>query len=210
MKKLIRLFLTLLCCIIVITASASASTIYPLPSSVSLNKLGGLELPVDIVWDSGWEAKMTIYAYDSYSRTDLYGLRAGDSIVISGRREYVYSANWEGDMLWINNNHENCYSFYDEYGTGVYTCMDAYYHTGSSAIGVIIIDPNIRFTCLDYLDYANMCSRDNPKVYASNDFIKMLKTDRAGFRKNYSYALFDANNLPQVIYRYYSAIETYN
>lgn len=207
MKRTICLLFTLF--FLTATISASAATIYPLPSSVSINQLGGLELPVDVVWDRGWEAKMTVYAYDSFSSRDLHNLRAGDSIVISGRHEYVYSVNWDGDMLWINDNYENCYSFYDEYGTGAYTCMDGYYHTASSAIGVIIIDPNVRFSCLDYLDLVNMCYRDPPFVYSSSDFINLLKTDKAGFRKNYTYALFDANSMPQVIYRYYSAIESY-
>ena len=60
-----------------------------------------------------------------------------------------------------------------------------------------------------YLDLVNMCYRDSPFVYSSSDFINLLKTDKAGFRKNYTYALFDANSMPQVIYRYYSAIESY-
>jgi len=83
------------------------------------------------------------------------------------------------------------------------------YHTAYSVIGTLIIDPNINFTCLDYLDPVNMCSRDTPLVYSNYDFYQVLKMDPVGFRMNYTFALFDAKNLPQIIYRYYSAIESY-
>ena len=201
-------FLCILLCKALIS-SASAATIYPMPSSVNLAHLEGKELPVDITWESEYEARMTIYGQDFYSKQELANVRVGDQILISGKLHNVLSANWAGDSLQINENAENCFAFFDESGTGAYTCMDGYYHTAASVIGALIIDPNIRFTCLDYLDAVYMCSRDTPLVYSNYDFFQVLKTDPTGFRMNYTYALFDANNLPQIIYRYYSAIESY-
>ena len=189
--------------------SASAATIYPMQNSVSIGRLQGLELPVDISWEGGWEARVTIYSYDLYSGSDLSRIRPGDSIMIDGRLENVLTVEWDGNMLWINGNFENSWSFYDETGNGSYTCMDGYYHTASSAIGVVIIDPNVRFTCQDYLDLANDRYRDPPLVYSPNEFIEVLKKDGSHFHKHYTFALFNMDNMPQVIYRYYSAIESY-
>ena len=208
MKKAPLFLICLLLCS-ALAVSASAATVYPLPSSISIGNLRGQELPVDITWEGGWEARMTIYAQDFYSASDLAGLRVGDSILIEGRLESVRSIVREGDSLMINETAENCYSFYDEYGNGTFSCTDSYFHTTSSVIGALVIDPNIRFTCLDYLDRENMSYRDPPLVYSPNEFIEVLKTDRTGFRSNFTYALFDADNLPKMIYRYYSAIESY-
>ena len=192
-----------------LAVSSSAATIYPMQNSVSIGHLQGLELPVDISWEGGWEARVTIYSYDLYSGSDLSRIRPGDSIMIDGRLENVITVEWDGNMLWINGNFENSWSFYDETGNGSYTCMDGYYHTASSAIGVVIIDPNVRYTCQDYLDLANDCYRDSPLVYSPNEFIEVLKKDGSHFRKHYTFALFNMDNMPQVIYRYYSAIESY-
>ena len=126
-----------------------------------------------------------------------------------GKLEKVYTAEWEGDTFWINGNMQYSWSFYQEAGQSGYTCMDGYYHTASSAIGVVIIDPNTRYTCQDYLDLSNYCYRDPPLVYGPNEFINVLKNDPMHFNKHYTFALFNSDNLPQVIYRYYSAIEEY-
>ena len=208
MKKILVLMLCLLLCLAQ-TVSASAATVRPIPPAVSLSHLEGMELPVDIDWVGEWKARVTVYAYDAFSAEDLAGLQAGDSIVISGRTENVISVRWEGDILQINENAENCYIFSDEYGSGSYECMDGYFHTARSPIGEIVIDPNNFFSCLDYLDTVNMCHREPPLVYSPQDLIEVLKTDSIGFRNNFTQALFDANNLPRVIYRYYSAIESY-
>ena len=74
--------------------SASAATIYPMQNSVSIGRLQGLELPVDISWEGGWEARVTIYSYDLYSVSDLSRIRPGDSIMIDGKLEKVYTAEW--------------------------------------------------------------------------------------------------------------------
>jgi len=206
-KAVISLLLVM--SLILAAVSASAATIYPMTNPVSPYRLQGLELPVEISWAGGWQARVTIYSYDLYSRSDLSRVRVGDSIMIDGKLEKVYTAEWEGDTFWINGNMQYSWSFYQEAGQSGYTCMDGYYHTASSAIGVVIIDPNTRYTCQDYLDLSNYCYRDPPLVYGPNEFINVLKNDPMHFNKHYTFALFNSDNLPQVIYRYYSAIEEY-
>ena len=190
MRKGIVSFLAALLAVL-LTVTASAATIYPV-ASAGMNRLAGQQLPVDITWESEHEARMTVYAYDMFSGSDLAGLRVGDSIT------YV-----------VNEYEQNTFFFSDEYGNGTYSCMDGYYHNPSSPIGVIYLNPNIRFTCLDYLDLQNQRYRETPVVYSNYDFYDAVKKDNTHFKKNYTYALFGADNLPQVIYRYYSAIESY-
>ena len=207
MRKGIVSFLAALLAVL-LTVTASAATIYPV-ASAGMNRLAGQQLPVDITWESEHEARMTVYAYDMFSGSDLAGLRVGDSIMIEGRLETVRSVQKNGDTYVVNEYEQNTFFFSDEYGNGTYSCMDGYYHNPSSPIGVIYLNPNIRFTCLDYLDLQNQRYRETPVVYSNYDFYDAVKKDNTHFKKNYTYALFGADNLPQVIYRYYSAIESY-
>ena len=204
-KKLIAVTAALLLAVVMVGAAA-ADTINPLPVKTDINKLEDRFVTTDIEYKGNGRATMTLYENELFDADTIKAAKAGDVIVSDGQEVTVETVDWDGPDLYFNKGTDNEMLFCDNSdGTFNHVYHDEDDRIPQAKIGTIDVEILPYITMLDWVDPKTGDSLDKVAV-RDGDELKALLEGKEGpsFSVKNVRTLFDNNNQPVLVWRYYS------
>lgn len=190
----------------VMIGTASAETIAPLPARIDLDHLCDRFVTTDIEYQGNGIATLTLFEDERFDAEALRALKEGDVIVSDGEETAVVTIEWDGPDLFVNRNTETEMLFCE---TGDEEFEHVYYQMDDRIPQVKLgsMDQEILpyMTMLDWVDAETGEVLEQVAVRDGEALLKLLEEDNGpSFSVRNVRILYDNNNQPVLIWRYYS------
>lgn len=202
MKKMIAVIaaLALAVCAVV---TASAETVKPNPATIDINNLEDRYVTTDITLKDDNTMTLTLYERERFTPEAIKAVKVGDTIFTDGEEVAITSIDQDGPDFIFNKGTENEMLFCDG-GNYFEHCLEndmvPWVKLGSMDQEILEYYP-----ILDYIDPKTGEDQDEVSIYRGDKLKELLKDKEAvGFDCKNVKVLYDWNNQPQLIWRYYS------
>lgn len=192
---------------LVLAGTAMAETVSPLPPQTDINNLADRFVTTDIEYTGNGKATLTLYENERFDADAIKAVKAGDVILSEGQAISVESVEWDGPDLYFNRGTDS-EALFCENSQGTFEHV---YHIEDDRIAQVklgTMDQEILpyITMLDWVDAKTGESyEDKPAVRNGDELLKLLESnDGPSFSVNNVRILYDSNNKPVLIWRYYS------
>lgn len=202
-KNIIAILLALLLAVALI-GTAAAETISPLPPRFSMDDLEDRYITTDIEYKGNGQATLTLYDTERFDAEAVRALQAGDVIVTEGEEIVIESVTADGPDLIFNQGTELEMRLCDD-GKGAYERTVENDMNTQVMVGTIDFEVLPYIVMLDWVDAKTGEPLDELAVRDGEDLLNLLEADDGpSFAVKNVCTLFDNNNQPRLIWRYYS------
>ncbi len=207
-KKLVAILSALLLAVMMI-GTAAAEAINPLPPTVDINNLKDRFVTTDITYKEGDIVTLTLYEDEVFDAEAIKAVKEGDVITTDGAEVTVTSVTWDGIDVYFNKGTETEMLFCDT-GKGTFEhVLEVNDLIPQVKIGTMEVELLPYMTMLDGVDAGSGEPLETFVVRSGEDLLNMLKSDNASacFDVQSIRILYDGNNVPQLIWRFYSPLQ---
>ena len=203
MKKLIAV-MTALVLSLALVCTASAETIRAKAPDVDMNCLEGRMVRTDLEYMGNNIMSMTLYVPERFDAAAIKAVKAGDVIVTDGEEVAIVSVDQDGPDLVFNKGTDNemlfCDAGHDEFEHAMENDTAPWIKIGSMEQSILEYYP-----ILDQVDPVTGEVQDEFVIYRGDKLQELLQNPEAvGFSSKNVDVVYDRNNQPVLMMRYYS------
>ena len=206
MKK-ISLIVTVIALCLGLIGAACAETVNANPATIDINRLGDRFVTADLKIVDG-KVKMELFEHECFAKEAIENLKAGDVLVTEGEPVTVETAAPDGETgdFYINKDKERQVLLCLNTATGCYEVVQP----EDDRTPFIKIGELEDVELNDYLVFLDWSDPDAfaPVMHNGTELEEMLRAgDGAAFDVKNVRVLFDTNNMPFMVWRFYSVAQ---
>lgn len=202
-----RKIVAVLACVILTLAMAGAAlaeTVSPNPVKIDVLDLGGRYVTANIEYKGEGVAALTLVENEQFEAEAVRALQAGDVLLSNGEEIAVETVEWDGPDLWINRGTEQevllCEAGHDKFERVMWDDM-----VPQVTIGTVECEILPYIVMLDHVDAKSGELLEKPVVRDGEELLGLLESgDGPSFAVENVHVLFDDNNQPMLVWRFYS------
>lgn len=184
--------------------SAMAATIEPNPGKIDINHVENRFITTNIEYKGNGMAELTLLENEQYDAEAVKAIQPGDVIHSAGGDITVQTAEWDGPDLRINAETEEEALLCDE-GDGVFERVMEDDFVPQITIGKMECEILPYMVMLDWVDPVDGEMLEQVAVRDGEELVKLLESGEGpSFAVENVHILYDSNNKPMLIWRFYS------
>lgn len=206
MKKLIAATLSLVL-VLALVCTASAETIQAKPTEIDPANLEGRMIRTDIEYKEGDRMLLTLYTRERFDAAAIKTVQPGDVIVTDGEEVKIETVETDGPDILFNKGTETQMLFCD-------AGHDEFEHVMEDdevpwiQLTTLDLEKLEYYPIIDHVDPFTGEMLTEPAVYYGDKLMELLKNpDAASFAVKNVDVVYDRNNMPVLMVRYYSAAQ---
>ena len=203
MKKLIAISLSLILALVLVCA-ASAETVQAKPVGIDPSNLEGRMVRTDIEYKEGDKMQLTLYVPERFDAAAIQAVQPGDVIVTDGEEIKIETVDTDGPDFVFNKCTENEMLFCDAGHDEFEHCMDNDYVPWIK-LTTLELEQLEYYPIIDNVDPISGDILEDPVIYRGDRLMELLKNpDAVSFSVKNVDVVYDRNNMPVLMIRYYS------
>jgi len=203
-RKIIAFLLTAVLLALSVTGAALAENIVPNPGKIDIQHLEDRYVTTNIEYQGNGMAKLTLLENEQFDAEAVRAIKAGDVIHSDGEEITVNTVTWDGPDLFVNAGTAQEILLCDA-GNGVFERVEENDRVPQLTVGTMDWEILPYVVVLDWVDGETGESLEELALRNGEDLVALLeKGDGPSFAVENVHILFDHNNQPVMVWRFYS------
>ncbi len=201
-KKMIAMLAAVV--MMMVTGAALAETITPNPGKIDIQHLENRYVTTNIAYKGNGIATLTLLENEQYDAEAVKALKVGDVVRSEGEEITVETLAWDGPDLRINEGTAQEILLCDA-GDGVFERYMEDDRVPQLTVGVMDCEILPYIVMLDWVDPVSGEILEDLAVRTGEELLALLERgDGPSFEAENVHILFDWNNQPMLVWRFYS------